>query len=168
MAAAYDDDSAATSSGEVDDLLDLFEGLRADVEFGAGLEGLGPGFVDVVGLCAERDGGFGFGDFALDGLHVGEGVVWQEGAREEVEGRGQDIQPQVFERVFIMAMLVKSGIQKWIVLGCCLQSTRGMSSSAGSTLGGAACPPSRHRLESVRQHPSYHQHAYDLQPLTLP
>ena len=49
--------SSPTSSRKCHDLLDLVEGLGFDVEFGAGLEGFGPGVVDVGCGCAEGDRG---------------------------------------------------------------------------------------------------------------
>ena len=43
MPATDGGDAASASSCKVDDLLDLGDGLRLDVEFGGGVEGSGPG-----------------------------------------------------------------------------------------------------------------------------
>lgn len=70
MAAADDDNTSPTSSRERDDLLDLFERARGQVEFGVAFEGLGPGVVGVCRARAERNGGVRFRELLLDMIHL--------------------------------------------------------------------------------------------------
>lgn len=70
MAAADDDNASPTSSRERDDLLDLFERARGQVEFGMAFEGLGPGVVGMRRARAERDGRVRFRELLLDMIHL--------------------------------------------------------------------------------------------------
>ena len=69
MAAADDDDAAPASSRQRDDLLDLFERARGQVQLRVAFEGLGPGVVGVCGAGAEGDGGVRFRELLLDVVH---------------------------------------------------------------------------------------------------
>lgn len=57
MGAAHGDEATATSPGEGDYFLYLVDGLRLDVQLGAGVEGLRPCVVDMRRRGAEGDGG---------------------------------------------------------------------------------------------------------------
>ena len=72
MAGPHDDESSTTSAREIDDLLDLLQALRAEVELRSALEGARPGVVNVGGGGAEWDVWVGACDFLLDLVHLAE------------------------------------------------------------------------------------------------
>jgi hypothetical protein len=72
MTAAYNDEPAPTPPCQCDDLLNLLQALRSQIELRTALEGLGPCSMDVIEGCAEGHVGFGARDFSFNGLHFGE------------------------------------------------------------------------------------------------
>lgn len=70
VGAANGNKTAATTAGEGNQLLDLGNRVRANVELWSREEGLGPSVMKVIGRCAERDRGVELGQLAWDtGVH---------------------------------------------------------------------------------------------------